>query len=283
MVLELLTNPLSAEKAPWNMFFIGILYASVAVFLSNWIFREHASMIMVFLTVLACVPLLYHTLKLEEKKDVELKVGELGLLKEHGKALNFLIFLFLGCTLAFAFWYVVLSPSLVQSTFSAQTATIQAINTKITGNVTGFGVFTKILLNNFKVLIFCVLFSFLYGAGALFILTWNSSVIAAAIGNYIRTHLSNITGEYGLAKVSAYLSVVSLGLLRYLFHGIPEIVAYFIAGLAGGIISVAVIKESFGSKNFEKVILDSSDLILISIGVLVVAAYMEVYITPLFF
>lgn len=283
MVMESLVNPLLAEKRPWVLFFIGILYSSIAIFLSNWIFQEYASLIMVFLIVMAAIPLFYHTMRLEAKKDTVLSTAETSLLKEHSKAITFLVFLFLGCTVALAIWYIVLPSSIVNSTFSAQTYTIHSINSRITGNAANFGVFVSILLNNLKVLVFCILFSFLYGTGAMFILTWNSSVIAAAIGNYIRSNIALVTGDFGLANLSAYFHVISMGFLRYLLHGIPEVIAYFIAGLAGGIISVAVVKEKFGTKSFEKTILDSSDLILISVLVVIIAAFMEVYLTPLFF
>ena len=55
------------------------------------------------------------------------------------------------------------------------------------------------------------------------------------------------------------------------------------AGLAGGIISIAVIRHDYGTKEFERIVLDASDLILISLAVLAVAAVVEVYVTPLFF
>ena len=93
MVLESIINPLKAEKRPWQLFLIGLVYATVALFLSNWIFKEHASLVMVFLITGACIPLLYNTIKIEEKKDTILE-GEKKLLKEHSKAIFFLIFLF---------------------------------------------------------------------------------------------------------------------------------------------------------------------------------------------
>ena len=99
-------------------------------------------------------------------------------------------------------------------------------------------------------------------------------MIAAAIGNFIRTNL---------AATASYFAVVPLALLRYMVHGIPEIAAYITAGLAGGIISVAAIKEQFGTRKFEKIVLDSSDLILIAVLLLIVAALIEVYITPALF
>jgi uncharacterized membrane protein SpoIIM required for sporulation len=122
----------------------------------------------------------------------------------------------------------------------------------------------------------------LYGAGAIFILTWNASVISTAIGNIIRTNIASHTVT-GFSKISSYFQIISLAILRYMIHGIPEIVAYFVAGLAGGIISVAAINEKFGTRKFEKIVLDSSDLILISVLILILAALIEVYITPALF
>jgi len=66
-------------------------------------------------------------------------------------------------------------------------------------------------------------------------------------------------------------------------HGIFEILAYFIAGLAGGIISVAVINHKTTSEQFKHIIIDSLDLMLLGFVVLIFAAFVEVYITPIFF
>ena len=65
MVLESLTNPFRAQNKPWQLFILGGVYATTGLFLGNWIFREYASLIMVFLTVMACIPLLYNTFKEE--------------------------------------------------------------------------------------------------------------------------------------------------------------------------------------------------------------------------
>lgn len=279
MVLESLSNPFNAKSHPMRLFLLGFLYATAGLFLGNWIFREHASLIMVFLTVMACLPLLYTTLKEEEQADLKIPT-ERGMLKEHSKIVVFFTFLFIGLTVGYTLWYVLLPSAFTQATFKIQTTTIQAINSKLSGNFTSTRTLTYILLNNLKVLIFCILFSFLYGAGAIFILTWNASVISAAIGNFIRTNLSYIASKSGLAKMASYLQIFSLGFLRYFLHGIPEILAYFIAAIAGGIVSAAVIREKFGTKNFEKIVLDSANLILISIAILIIAALIEVFITP---
>ncbi len=272
MVLESLMSPISAEKRPWKLFLMGLVYSSLAILLSLWIFKEHAALVSVFLTVIAIVPLFYMTMKFEEKKDTELE-KETTLLREHSKAVSFFIFLFCGITVSHALWYIFLPQQLLSTVFGVQISTISAINS---GATFKFLIFEKIFLNNIKVLTFCILFSLFYGAGALFILTWNASVIATAIGAFIRNNLAHITsGDF-----MAYLGLFSTGLLKYLFHGIPEVVAYFIAALAGGIISVALIRHDFRTKKFEKILLDSSNLILISIILLFVAAVLEVYVTP---
>ncbi len=274
MVLESLINPFKAEKEPWEMFFVGLFYASIAIILSLWVFKQHASLVMVFLTVMACIPLIYNTIRMEEKKDTEIE-EERALLKEHSRALSFFVFLFLGITISFTLWYIFVPQSTVNTLFGIQMQTISDINNKVTGQaVQSFSLFIKIFLNNIRVMVFCILFSFLYGAGAIFILTWNASVIGTAIGTFIRGNVSNAI---------SYLHMAPLGILRYMIHGIPEIAAYFIAGLAGGIISVAVIAHDFDSKKFEHILLDSTDLLIISLAVLFIAAVIEVYITPMLF
>jgi len=283
MVLESLTKPAAMEKRPLQMFLLGVLYATIGIFMAFWVFKTQSSLIMVFLTAMAVIPLMYNTIRLEEEKDLE-GMEESWLLKEHGHALEAFIWLFIGMTLAFSFWYVLLAPSTVSTLFQAQAGTIKTINPGATGFATGsFQAFTRIFLNNVRVLIFCILFSFLYGSGAIFILTWNGSVIGAAIGNFIRNNMADAASKLGLAKTASYFHVIGFGLFRYAIHGIPEILAYFIAGLAGGIISIAAIRHDFGSQKFEHVLLDSADLLLLSIITLFIAAILEVWVTPLIF
>lgn len=291
MVLESLISAPNAEKKPWDLIFIGFLYASVAMFLSVWVFRDEASLVMILLTVIACLPLIHKTLRLEEKKDTLIK-GERTLLKEHSKALAFFMFMFVGFLFAFAIWYVFLPDNIVATVFATQIKTIKSINMEIAGVGTtsiatsafsSGGMFLQILSNNLKVMLFCLFFAFFYGAGSIFILAWNASVISAAAGNFIRENISTYAAASGLSNVAGYFHVFSLGVLKYSVHGLPEILAYFIGGLAGGIISVAVIRHDFGTDAFKRIIMDSLSLIVLGIMVLVIAAWLEVYITPALF
>ena len=283
MVVEALLYPIKAEKKPWEMFFLGFLYASIGIFVSLWVFKEQSSLIMVFMITMAALPLFYNTIKLEEGKDMIIN-KESAILREHNKAISFFMYMFIGITVACTFWYVFLPASTISTLFDKQVGTIQSINNQVSGNsIAGLNTFWKIFFNNFRVLAFSVLFSFIYGAGALFILSWNATVIGAAIGNFIRTNLSAYASSIGLFTEGNYFHVVSLGLLKYSVHGIPEIAAYFYGGLAGGILSAALIRKHFRTEKFSKIMVDFSELILVAVGFLIAAGFLEVYVTPVLF
>jgi len=257
---------------------------------------------MIFLTVIAALPLIQNIIKLESDKDFVI-ADEVTLLAEHSKALMAFMFLFFGATAAFTFWYIALPSDVASSLYGIQTQTINSLNlqvtgelavenstqilTEVTGEFTSFvttsTVLSRIFLNNLKVLIFCIIFSFIYGSGAIFILMWNASVIGVALGNFIRVNIAQYASTFHLQKVASYFFVVSLGVVRYALHGVPEILSYFVAGLSGGLISIAVVTHDIGTKNFYRVLLDSSDLLLISVAVLFIAALLEVFVTPIFF
>jgi uncharacterized membrane protein SpoIIM required for sporulation len=290
VVVESLCSPKKAESKPWNLFVLGAMYAAMGVFLSLWVFQERATIVMVLLTVMACVPLMYNTLRREEGKDLIIE-KEKTLLKEHGKVLMAFMFLFLGFVATFSLTYIFLPTDTVENLFDAQESTIREINSKVTeedvvkgnsvsGKAYSEGLLLRIFGNNVKVMLFCVFFSFFYGAGAIFILTWNATVISAAVGNFFRMHISSYASSVGLSQVGGYFHIYALSLLRYFVHGIPEILSYFIGGMAGGLISVAVVKHDFGTKHFVRVLRDSLNLILLGVLVLFIAGILEVYVTP---
>ena len=144
---------------------------------------------------------------------------------------------------------------------------MQIVLPVITGAATRGGSVLRIFSNNIYVLIFTILFSLIFGAGAIFILVWNASVIAAAIGIFAKGSLANLP----------------IGILRYMIHGIPEISAYFVGALAGGIVSVAIIRRDLKGEGAWKILQDALLMIIIAIVILIVSALMEVYLTPLLF
>ncbi len=289
MVLESLTNPISAKKHPFKLFFVGFLFATIAVIFSLWIFKSQTSLVMVFLTVLVTVPLMYATMQEEEEEDL-IQNSERSILKEHSKAILFLGCMFLGFIVAFSMFAIFLPADMSNMVFSTQLDTIRAINAnvaKVTGNAFdmsyGMEAFVMIFLNNIKVLMFCLFFAFFFGAGAIFILTWNASVISAAMGMYFRSGIEHYAHLAGWSKVAAYFGVFSFSLLRYMLHGSFEILAYFIGGLTGGIISIGMVNHTLQSKKFKTILFDAFTLTVIAVLVLVFAGLVEVFVTPVFF
>ena len=180
--------------------------------------------------------------------------------------------------MAFSFWYIVLQDS---NLFNAQIETFCRINnpTNINGCVQGYSLsrttgsavneirLLSIIENNVYVMIFTLILSLIFGAGAMFVLAWNASVIATAISIFGQNKISDIP----------------LGLARYMIHGFPEIASYFIAALAGGIFGVGVLRNGFRDKKFVHVIENTAALLFVALAILIIAAVMEVYLTPLIF
>ena len=89
-MLDRLINPRKAERRPWELFFIGLLYAFISLALVSWIFGKDAvlsrysGILVVTFTVMFSIPFVYYTLKLEERKTVS-GLGTIALLKEHKK------------------------------------------------------------------------------------------------------------------------------------------------------------------------------------------------------
>jgi len=275
MVFERLIPIQVAERRSWELLPLAFLYASVGVLLALWVFPEDASLACVFFGVMALMPLMVQFILFEKKK------GEKDTdISAHKKAVPFFVFMFLGLVLCYTFWGIVLPYFSSINLFQLQINVIQQINAGAVGGY-AFSAFTKILLNNIRVLAFSLLFSFIFGAGAIFILTWNASVIAVAIADTTRGIVAVGAEAVGAAGVATYFHAFGLALMRYMIHGIPEIGGYFIGGLAGGIISIGVIQHKLGSNRFKKTMFDALNLVILALFVLFVAAVLEVWISPL--
>ncbi|MBN2014676.1 MAG: stage II sporulation protein M [Candidatus Altiarchaeota archaeon] len=289
MVLESVIIPSSMEKTPKSMLYVGFTYATIGLLLAYWIFGSYSSLSGVFITSMPLVVIIYNVLKLEERKDEEFCIYErygrplkrTFLIKQHGYALSMFMFLFIGMVMAYSLWSTILPENMIDRLFGSQIETIRIINPSIptADFVDPNNPLLNILYNNFKVLMFCILFSFLYGSGAIFILTWNASVLGVAVGSIIRNSLVNYTHLSRSSFLYNYLGSFSIS-FSFAIHGIPEIAAYFLGSLGGGIISVAVVNHKLGSQEFRSIVIDSIDLILLSAAILLLAGIIEIYITP---
>ncbi|MBM3232439.1 hypothetical protein FJZ21_03645 [Candidatus Pacearchaeota archaeon] len=286
-MFEMLINPAKAERKPWEMFFVGLFYASISILLFEGIFKndpvlsQTGGILVVTFTVMFSIPFMFYMFRIEETRSSQDGSSAFQMLKDHRKAIWAFMWLFVGFVIGFSFWYILLptTGALEQQlgTFCninrpndancQNTILSRDPNTSPTAFATNKERLFLIFANNTYVLIFTLIFSLLFGAGVVFILAWNASVIAAAIAIFTRSDLS-------------YLPVA---MLRYFVHGLPEIGSYFVAALAGGIISFAVIRREIGTEKFWKVLQDALNLIILAIIILFLAALMEVFIPSLFF
>ncbi|MBI2578494.1 MAG: stage II sporulation protein M [Candidatus Aenigmarchaeota archaeon] len=264
MVLESIINPKNAEDKPHHIFIIAFLYTIASAVVSQKIFPNSASILTVSFVTILFVPFFQKLFSIEEEKEKGASAKTINLFVRHKEIFYVFSTFFLGVVVAMTFMYIFM-PS--QQLFSAQSETIRNFGT---GKLTDSGEFSRFFLNNTQVMIAMFFLSFAFGAGAVFILAWNASVIALYLGLFIQSSVSK-----GVGTTVAFIYGVPVGLGTLALHGIPEVSAYFIAGLAGGLLSVGIIREKIQSKEFRLILKDSLLLLILAEFLISVGAYIE--------
>jgi uncharacterized membrane protein SpoIIM required for sporulation len=119
-----------------------------------------------------------------------------------------------------------------------------------------------------------VLLSFLFGAGAVFILSWNATVVGVAMGLLVR----KIQAE-GASLPLALAKGLPMSMSYYILHLIPEVVAYFLAAISGALISSAMTRYDGSSVKAKRLFIIAGTLIVISIFIIIMAALVEISIS----
>jgi len=264
-MLENILKPDWLERKPRFAFLIGFVYAIIGIIAAYIIFpKSHGIASIAFVSILL-IPSLGKILAIEEIQDSKSKkFGLKRILKDHADVLEIYLMLFLGIFFAYALFSLKFHNLLVHGIFDSQLRIIG-----ITGNATGTSLsFSSILLNNFKVMIIFLALSLIFGAGSILFLTWNASVWGVVFA-YIAT-----------LSEDAFNTLLSI-LLKVMPHMLAEAGSYFFAIIAGGILSQAVLREKMGSSKFNYAVKDGSAFIMISFGLLILGALLEVYLYPL--
>jgi len=264
-MFNLLINSKKAEKKLWKMAVIIIIYSTISIFIGIWIFPEYSSLIAVFFISMSCLCVLQGVINNEEMK--ELYYSERGLLKEHKKPLLLFVALFIGIVIAFSFWTYVFGEVKASELFSIQSSVIDGIRGSVSGNlISTKNIFSIIFNNNMKVIFVSLVVALIYGAGAIFILVWNVSIMGYVIGNII-----SVNGIYHIPRAFS----------KYFLHGIPEMVSYFVAILAGGIIYSSIARGDFFDEiKTKKFVIDTIILIGLSVTLMTLSALVEIFISP---
>ncbi len=257
-MLESIITPDTAERNPWDMILLGFLISIasllLAIPLADYL-TVPVSILSIALIGISLAPLLHRVIVLEEVEEETTYRLSLGFITRHIPAISMYSFLFLGMLIAFSLSYLLLPPS----TFSAQEAAIPSVRHAVSGSVVLPSSFVHLIENNIMVMLSCFFASFLFGAGSLWLISWNASVVGVAIGMKIKSDvILGILTPFGIS-----------------IWAFPEILAYLVAAIAGGIVSVAISRHHFMREGFLLAIFDALLFMLIAIFLITVGAYIE--------
>jgi len=285
MVLELLINSDKLRRIPGLMFIDAVILTAISIFFAVFLFPNTNTSIAVlaFITI-GAVPLFN---KLYSRDSYLLNYDK-PFFKRHKKTIYLLLWFFLGIFATYVVAYFVIPQATSANIFSVQFGEINGIEniqqSISTGNFIGGSnhyavfkyVFFLILINNLLVVLSATLLSFFYGAGGLFLVAWNSSILAAVIVQDISISFSGFSG--GLLSILNGIWNMFLNFLSYLPHGLPEILAYLIVSVTGAILARDLFRGLFSTDfkwvafvDFLKMFLLA--LLLLAIGAIIEATY----------
>lgn len=206
------------------------------------------------------IPLIWALIVREEKEEEErLKLLPQNSLAYHLPLIEVFAFFFLGATVSYCFWFSVLPPEQAQAIFSSQLQEIKNIGLSV-GKVIDFEFGTQLFRHNMLVLLFMLAFSLIYGIGSVYLLLWNASIIGVFIGTKLQ---------------AGGISALIAGVIGIFPHGVFELGAYFIATIAGGMLSTAIMHRHNGKPQFKLILADISVLLMVSVVMLGIAALLE--------
>jgi len=239
------------RKHPLFMLLITILVSISSYIVSYALFPSHATVLAAAFITLGLVPIVHRVLIKEEEEEAHTKRSFTTFFARHFNIIMIFIWIFVGVIISTAFVYA-LSPTEIRAELFSEQIEFFCFASGDCSNNTPFSIsgqassilfdacfntgtsslvtcFEGIFWNNFGVLVFTVILSLLYGAGAIFIVTWNASILGVFFGEMLL--VGSVEKGLGLFQ----------GLL--LGHGPPELLGYVFAALAGAILSVMVAKS----------------------------------------
>ena len=267
MVLEAMILPKAVIHRPLKILILAFLYTFVSIMLAHSLFPAQSSILAVAFVTIIFIPFFQKLFVKDELSEIlSLRSLKGNVFSRHKTTIEAFSLFFLGTTLAISFAFFFMPE--YAGVFELQTSTLKSF---ATGRVTDLGTMAMLIANNTQVMLLMFILSTILGAGAVLILAWNASVIGVYLGMVARTFTAA-----GIESTYAFFYGVPAGIFSIILHGIPEILAYFIAGLAGGVLSVGIAKEKIGSLKFKRVFTDSIKLLAIAQVLVFFAAWLEV-------
>jgi len=271
MVLESLLGEKNIRKYPVLICVLSILVALGGIFFAYQVFPTHASVLSIAFITIGLVPIMHNILATEEEEETIDKQSSVTFFARHFDLIQLYVWIFVGIIIAFALAYAVAPAEVKPVMFDEQINAFCSISgacdsgvpNSVTGKATGMALVACdpskddvascplfILETNGGVLFFIVVLSLLYGAGAIFIIAWNASILGLFFGEMF------LLGEH--MRGLGFLQTMLIG------HGPPELLAYVFGALAGAILSAAVSRGDLWNHNAGIILRDVSFLSILA-------------------
>lgn len=270
MVLEHIFPEDWLERKGIYAFLLGIGYSIVGIVIASILFPGDPALVAVAFTSMLLLPELYKIFSIEERQEsIEQRVSMKSLWRDDIEIVRIYIFLFLGIMLVYSVGTILLPELQANNLFREQLEIRfgQGFSGSATGGIFSDGLFYMLLTNNFLVLMACFILALLAGDGAIFLIVWNASVWGTIFG---------LTAKYA-AIVSGQHPIYVFGLIMLIVfpHMILEAISYFLAAIAGSVISKDVLLEQFASDRFFEVFGFNLYLLLFGLIFLILGALVE--------
>jgi len=265
-MIESLISIKDAIKTPWKMIFVAFIIGVVAAGTANLVTAGVGSgHLVVAFCCIAGAPIFTRMIKREAA--IGSRKSKDGFLTRHHDLLEMLACYFIGIVLAVSMLYAFTPQDMGNSLFGTQKAELEKIQTMSTGRVVSGCNFMCLLENNMGVLVLSLIFSVVFGAGAIYIITWNASIVGVLIGGIAKSQAS-----YWGNIVISYIVALPSSIVVLFPHGLFEIGAYFMGGLSGGILSVAIMRGQWYNR---ETMIDVVGTFMIGIALIVIGALIE--------
>lgn len=252
--MESIIGEKNIRKHPVFIFFITLLICFGSIFFADRMFPTHSSILSIAFITIGLVPLVFNVLSDEEAIEASARKHFTTFFARHFNLIMMCVWIFVGVIVAFTIYYAASPIEMRSLLFEEQIKSFCIISGSdscrlgLPFSISNFtGAFSLdaclsnnsslssctlfIFENNFGVLLFTIILSILYGAGAIFMIVWNASILGVFFGEMLLTA--------NMAKGIGLLQSMLLG------HGPPELLGYVFGALAGAILSAMVARGEF--------------------------------------
>lgn len=264
MVLEQFLHKRTVRRHLPFLFLLSFFFVFVAYGVQHVFFPDQ-TLTTVLLTTILLVPSLHHLIIVEETIE---RSGSKHFFHKHKTIFRSYLGAFFGILAGFLVLGILDPAALSYQHYQLQASHLKPelittflANFQPTPDAT-LGLFSS----NLEYLLIGLLVSLAYGAGSIFLVAYNASFFAAFV---LQLFL-----RFAEAKT---LTIVSLG------HLLPESAGFILTAIAGATLSRALIKEKWGSQPFRNVLQNCFLLLILGISCILLAAFVETYVTAAVF